>query len=195
MTGASTLASCALALAIASLFGPLLGRLATQWFSGRGLSNLLTEVRGSFLPFLLAAILSEKTTWNIWVVIGMVVGFTQAIAVGRWIARGDGRRSRSLLGGIALGRSQAALLSAQATASGAVVGTLALTILQVVLVEALLSALDVALVSPGGSVGAAIFAGSRTEIVFFVVLGASAILGTEALTSWLFQRRAGHKAR
>lgn len=195
MTGLSTLASSALALGIASLFGPLLGRLATQWFSGRGLSNLLTEVRGSFLPFLLAAIVAEKTTWDIWVVVGTVVGFTQAIAVGRWIARGNGKWSPSLLGGIALGRSRAALLSAQATASGAVVGTLALTVLQVVLVEALLAALDVALVSPRGSVGAAIFSGSRTEIVFFVALGACAILGTEALTSWLFQRRAGPKAR
>jgi hypothetical protein len=188
--GFATLASSVLALMIAAFFGPLLGRLATQWFTGRGFSNLLTEIRGAFLPFLLAAIVAEKTTWDIWVVVGTVVGFSQAIAVGRWTARRSGAWSPSLLGGIALGRSRAALLSAQATARGAVVGTLSLTLFQVVLLEALLSALEVPGVNPRGSIGAALLAGNVTDVAFSIAIGAGTVLATEALASWLFQRRA-----
>ncbi len=195
MTGASTLASCVLAVLIAVTFGPLLGRVATQWFSGRGLSNLLTEIRGAFLPFFVAALLFDKTTWDSWVVVGSVVGLNQAIAVGRWVARRSGEWSPSLLGGIALGRSRAALLSARATARGAVVGTLSLTLFQVILLEAVLTALDVPGVNASGSVGAAIFSGSPSQAWLFVILGAGAILATEALASWLLQRRSGPPAR
>lgn len=184
-----TLTATGLALIIAALIGPLLGRIATQWFSGRGLTNLLTEVRGAFMPVLLCAILAQWTTWDGWVVIGTVVGFTQAITVARWIARRSGEWSPELIGGIALGRSRAALISAQATARGAVVGTLAVTLFQVVLLEALLCALDVPGVGSRGSIGAAIFAGSRTESVFLVGAGTLVILGSEILVSWLFQQR------
>lgn len=195
ISGLPTLAASGLALAIASLFGPLLGRLATQWFSGRGVSNLLTGIRGAILPVFAAAILSEKTTWDSWIVIGTVVGFSQAIAVGRWTARRSGEWSPSLLGGIALGRSRAALLSAQATARGAVVGTLALTLLQVILLESLLSALNVPGVAPRGSIGAAIFSGSPTETVLFLAVGAGLIQSTELATRWLFQRRSSSMSR
>lgn len=184
-----TVASTLLALLIAATFGPLLGRLATQWFSGRGLTNLLTEVRGAFLPALLGAIVAERTTWDDWVVIGTVVGSTQAIAVARWIARRNGEWSPELIGGIALGRSRAALVSAQATARGAVVGTLAVTVFQVVLLEALLCALDVAGKGPRASIGAAIFSGNRADAVLLVATGTFVILGSEIATSLLFQRR------
>lgn len=195
MVGAPTFAACVLALLIAASCGPLLGRVATQWFSGRGVSNLLTEIRGAFLPFFVAAIVFDRTTWDSWVVVGCVVGLNQAIAVGRWVARRSGEWSPTLLGGIALGRSRAALLSAQATARGAVVGTLALTLYQVILLEAVLTAFDVPGVSANGSIGSAIFSGSRTEAVLFVTLGAGVMLASEALASWLLQRRSSPSSR
>ena len=68
------------ATGIAALLGPLLGRLATQWFSGMGFSNRLTEVRGAFLPFILCPLLGETTDLSAWLVIGIVVGFMQAVA-------------------------------------------------------------------------------------------------------------------
>lgn len=184
-----TLASTLLALVLAAAFGPLLGRLATQWFSGRGLTNLLTEVRGAFLPVLMGAILKERTNWDTWVVVGAAVGFTQAIAVARWIARRNGEWSPELIGGIALGRSRAALLSAQATARGAVVGTLAVTLFQIVLLEALLSLLEGPGRVPERSIGAAIFLGNRGDALLLVVAGTLVILGSEIATSLLFQRR------
>ncbi len=181
--------SIALALALGLLIGPLLGRLATQWFSGRGLSNLLIEVRGAFLPFLLAPILAEATHWKSWVVVGIVVGFMQGISIARWIARRTGEWSPSLMAAIALGRSRASILSSRAMARGAVIGTLATTTLQVVLLEAILSALNLPEIVPHGSVGRSLQSGTDSSFFIVLALGSLAILTTEAVSSFFLQRR------
>src|SRR5690606_12070944 len=82
VTGISTLSSLSLALFIAGAFGPLLGRISSEGLSGRGFSNLLTDSRGAFLPFFVAPLLIEITPFPPWTVIGIVIGVTQAIAIG-----------------------------------------------------------------------------------------------------------------
>jgi len=188
MSPLTTLASIATATAVAGLFGPLLGRIATQWFSGRGLSNLLIEIRGAFLPFVVSPIVAQLTGWESWLVVGVVVGFMQGISVARWIARRTGEWSPSLIGGIALGRSRAALLSARATARGAVISTLATTTTQVILLEALLRALSLPGLDLEGSVGATLQQGAGFSGLFLVILGTLCVIGTEAMSSWLLQR-------
>lgn len=191
MLGLTSLASILVAASIAALLGALLGRLATQWFSGMGFSNRLTEVRGAFLPFILCPLLSETTEFSAWLVIGIVVGFMQAVAVGRWIARRTGEWSPAILGGVALGISRAALISARATARGAVISTLALTAMHVILLEALLAALALPGLNVDGSIGALLLGGGGAETLFPLALGTGAVVATELGSSWLFQRRLG----
>jgi|GEM_PF-1919698 len=195
MSGGETLASIAVALVGAFLLGPLLGRVATQWFAGRALSNLLTEMRGAFLPFLLAPVLLQFTAWPTWLIIGCIVATTQAISVGRWAARRSGEWSPSLIGGIALGRSRSALLSARAMARGAVVGTLATTTIQVILLEAVLAALELDGLDPGASIGASLHRGAGASTLFLVLLGGLLIVGSELLASSVFQRRGTSRGR
>lgn len=184
-----SLATMGLALLVAVSVGTLLGRVATQWPAGRALANLLMEIRGAFLPFLVVPVIAETSGVAAWVVIGCTVGATQAISVSRWIARRTGEWSPSLLGGIALGRSRAALVTEQATARGAVIGTLAVTVTQVVLLEALMTALALKSVRVEGSAGALLYSGAKTKLLLIIVLGTGAIVATELAASWLLQRR------
>lgn len=184
-----TLASTLLALFVAVVLGLLLGRAATQWFSGRGLSNLLVEMRGAFLPFLAAPLLSEHTGLSTWVVVGIVVGLMQGVAVARWVARRNDDWAPGLRGEIALGRSRAALASALGTKRGAVTATLATTGPQVILVEYLLSALGMPTLDVSGSLGGALQRGAPFSFLVFLIVGALLLICTEALIAWAFLER------
>lgn len=131
----NTLLSLILALILSSAVGLGLGRVATQWFGGRGLSNLLMDVRGSVLSFLVSLLLLEAYSLQHWLSLGLVVGISQAIAVCRWITRRSGEWTPALVGGIALGRSTAALVTRRAAARGAVAATLATTCLHLLTLE------------------------------------------------------------
>ncbi len=183
-----TLKSLLLAVSLAALLGPLLGRLATQWFSGRGLSNLLTELRGALLPFVGVLLLVQETTFPPWVAIGLVVGVSQAIAVGRWMARRSGEWAPALLGGIALGRSYAALLSARAQARGAVVGTLGTTVVHLILLEAILAALFPTR-EFGTSLGASLMLHPDENAVLSLFVCGLCVLLTETVGSFVLQGR------
>lgn len=189
MIGVTTLLSIGLALGLSCGIGILLGRVATQWVTGRALTNLLMDIRGAFLPFLLAPVIAQ--TWNLspWLVVGLVVGFTQAISVSRWIARRSGEWSPALLGGIALGRSRAALVARSAAARGAVVGTLAVTTTQVIVLEAILAAVGLPSISPHGSIGARLYFGTGAELLLVLAVCTGAIVLTELGCSWLLQRK------
>lgn len=190
-----SLATMGLALLLAVSLGTVLGRVATQWPAGRALANLLMEIRGTFLPFLVVPVVAEASGLPTWVVIGGTVGTTQAISVSRWIARRTGEWSPSLLGGIALGRSRSALVAEQATARGAVIGTLAVTVTQVVLLEALMAALNLRSVRVDGSLGHLLYSGARAELLLVLALGAGAMVATELAASWLLQRRPRRSAK
>lgn len=184
-----SLASTFLALLLAVTLGPLLGRAATQWFSGRGLSNLLVEMRGAFLPFVVAPLLSEHTGLRAWSVVGIVVGLMQGIAVARWVARRGDDWAPGLRGEVALGRSRAALASARGTKRGAVIATLACTGPQIVLVEYLISALQMSTLDVSGSLGGALQQGAPLSIPFFIFLGSLLLILGEALIAWMFVER------
>lgn len=189
MTGGSTLLSLTVAFAIALSVGPLLGRLSGERLPGRGFSNLLTEGRGAFLTYFIAPALIEATRLPSWIAIGVVIGITQAISVSRWVARREGQWSRTLLAGIALGRSLATLLSARARARGAVISTLALTLIHVISLEMLLTALDTPGLTRSRMIGTAIVQGSIADILPVIALGVACILAAEITSSWLFQHR------
>ena len=123
---------------VAVTFGLALGRISTQWFGGRGISNLLTEVRGGLLPFLLIPLLESLALGPRWLTLALVVGGSQAIAVAHWIGRRSGEWSPALVGGIALGRSGAALATRRAASRGAVTATLATGVFQLVSLDGLL---------------------------------------------------------
>lgn len=178
-----TLKALLVAVALSVVLGPLLGRIATQWFAGRGLSNLLTELRAALLPFLIVPLVVQGSELPPWIALGLVVGVSQSIAVSRWIARRSGEWVPALLGGIALGRSGAALLSARAQARGAVIGTLGITVVQLVALEALL-----ALLFPTGglskSLGGSLVHGVSGSPLFVVLLLGTSISITEAFGNW-----------
>jgi hypothetical protein len=193
VTGGTTLLALMIALTIAMALGSLLGRISHERVAGRGVSNLLTEGRGAFLPYLIAVPLMETTRWAPWIIIGLVTGFSQAIAVSRWAARREGQWSRTLLGGVALGRSLAALVSARARARGAVIGTLALTLIHVIALEMLLAALQTdppthALERPL-TIGAVLLKNMGADTFPVMALGVACLLVAEAASSWLFQHR------
>jgi hypothetical protein len=185
----SSFASIGLALLLALLLGPILGRLATQWLSGSGLSNLLVEVRGAFVPFVVAPLLFILTGWTPWLVIGTVVGLMQGIAVARWIVRRSGEWAPEMQGGIALGRSKAALASKRATARGAVVGTLASVAVHVIFLEAILSALSFPGIDVTDTLGASLQQGSAAAVLLFILAGTVCVIVSEGATAWLLQRR------
>jgi len=133
-----TLLSVATACSVATMVGLLLGRWGFASNPARAIVNLLTEARGALLPFILAPMLLSLGLAE-WCAIGVVAGWTQAVAVARWMLRQNSEWSPSLLGGIALGQSGASLAAESARARGAVTGTLALTVIQVVTLEALLA--------------------------------------------------------
>jgi hypothetical protein len=189
LIGITTLGSIGLALVLAAGLGVLLGRVATQWVTGRALTNLLMDIRGAFLPFLLAPVVAETWALPPWMVVGLIIGFMQAISVSRWIARRSGEWSPALLGGIALGRSRAALVARGATARGAVVGTLAATTMRVIGLEASLAAVGLPGISPRGSIGARLYFGTGAELLLVLAVCTGAIVLTELGSSWLFQTR------
>lgn len=169
----SSLGSMALAFAIAGAIGPPLGRIATQWFSGRGLINFLTELRGAFLPFLLVPWLLRATAWPIWICIGIAVGVSQAVAIARWGARRTGQWSPQVIGALALGQSGAAMISARTLGRGAVVATLGALAVQVVLVEFVLSCVSPQLAPAPGAIGRLVLSsGSNATRLLVIALGA-----------------------
>lgn len=189
MIALQSLLSIGVALVLALSLGVLFGRLATEWMTGRGLTNLFMEIRGAFLPFLLAPVVAETTGLAAWLVVGLIVGLMQAISVSRWIARRSGEWSPALLGGVALGRSRASLLASRAMARGAVVGTLAVTTVQVILLEAILAALELPQVSSRDSIGGRLYYGAGGEILLVLTVGTGMIVLTEVVAGWLLQRR------
>lgn len=186
---AASLASILFAVALSLVLGPLLGRVATQWFTGRGLANLMTETRGALLPFLLAPLVTESLPWPSWAVVGLVIGLNQTISVARWITKNTGEWSSSMLGAMALGRSRAALVSANSTARGAVIGTIATTGVQVLLLEALLAGLNYPGLGLSTTIGGQLQQGSGASLLLLLVLGGAGVYLTEMLASWLLQRR------
>lgn len=185
----ATLASILFATLLALALGPLLGRVAAQWFTGRGLANLMTETRGALLPFLLAPLISETLGWSSWAVVGLVIGLNQTISVARWITKNPGEWSSSMVGAMALGRSRAALVSANSTARGAVVATIATTSVQVLLLEAVLAGLNYPGLSLTSTIGGHLQQGLGASLLLLVLVGGAGVYLTEALSSWLLQRR------
>ncbi len=185
----ATMSSILVALGIALFIGPLLGRFAAQWLTGQGLTSLLLEIRGAFLPFLLAPLVQHLFSLSPWAVVGVVVGLNQAISVARWITKRSGELSSAMLGQVALGRSNAALLSSTSAGRGAVVGTLAVTAVQVILLEALLTGLALPQLDLSRSVGGLLFQGAGASTLLLLVLGGGGIFVSEIAISWLLQRR------
>ncbi len=185
----ATLGGTALALFLAAGLGLALGRAATQWFGGRGFSNLLMDVRGALLPFLVAPLLVDRTKMSEWIVIGLVVGVSQAIFVSRWIARRSGEWSPALAGEIALGRSGAALVTRRAAARGAVTATLATTLVQVLTLESLLALVKQQ--PQAKSVGGWIVQSSHGTWPAAALAIAIGLLVLEALAARLLKSKAG----
>lgn len=163
-----------LALMIAGTAGIFMGRLSTQWFGGRSVANLVTEVRAALLPILVLPALGYHLDWPQWLLLAAIVGLWQAGAVARWIGRRSGEWSPALVGGIALGRSGAALITRRAAARGAVIASLGSTCLQVAAVEGLLVLVGLASASPTASLGAWLLASDGAIWLFAV--GALALL-------------------
>ena len=180
-----SLLTIATAASLATGLGLLLGRAGTQWFGGRGVSNLLMDVRGALFPFLFVMLLLDTTSLTRWLAIALVVGVSQGVAVARWISRRSGEWAPALVGGIALGRSGAALLTRRAAARGAVTATLGATAVQVLSLEGLLHFID-----PGPeNLGSAI-AGASGGGWSAIGLGVGAlVLVSETLASRLLQKR------
>lgn len=184
-----TISSILVALGLALVVGQLVGRFATQWLTGQGLTSLLLEIRGAFLPFLLAPLVQQIFSLSPWAVVGVVVGLNQAISVARWITKRSGELSSAMLGRVALGRSDVALLSSTSAARGAVVGTLAVTSVQVILLEALLTGLALPQLDLSHSVGGLLFQGAGASTLLLLVLGGASIFLSELAIGWLLQRR------
>lgn len=197
----STLPSIAIAVAIALVVGPLLGRLAVQRFSGLGLVTALTELRGAFLPFFLVPALVQAAGMDAAYAIALVVGGAQAIAVARWTTRRSGEWSQALVGGLALGRSRAALVSAITRSRGAVLATLGTTTVQVILLEVVLTGLEIPGSVPRDSWGASLWAKTPASQALVLAVGVALVLGTEVASSFLLRRgsrmslRRGRKGR
>jgi hypothetical protein len=122
-------------------------------------------------------------------VVGIVVGLMQGVAVARWVARRSDDWSPGLRGEVALGRSRAALASARGTKRGAVIATLATTGPQVVLVEYLISALRMPTLDMKGSLGGDLQRGAPFSFLVFVVVGSLLLILTEALIAWAILKR------
>jgi hypothetical protein len=183
-----SLASLGVALGVALPLGALLGRAALQWFGGRGLTNVLTEVRAALLPFILVPVLRDRVALPDWLLVGGAVGLAQGLALARWMARSEGEWSPALLGGVALGRSDAAVLAERAASRGVVVATASLTLPQLVTLEGLLELADPAGASSG--VGALLVRGSDASwLPSLLGLGAAAFLLEAGVAATLRSRR------
>ncbi len=145
---ASTSIAIACAVVVTVLLGWFLGRLSSQFIATTSILSRLTEARGAVPTVILTPLLARALPLPAPWAIGLVVGAYQGIAVARWIRSRSGQWVPSLVGGIALGRSRAALAARRAARRGAVWVTVALCTVHVVLLEAVLSL--VALV-PGAS--------------------------------------------
>ncbi len=179
-----TVLSVGTAFSVALVVGLLLGRWGIASNPARAVVNLLTQARGAILPFILAPMLLSLGSSD-WCAIGVAAGWSQAVAVARWMHRQNSEWSPSLLGGIALGQSGASLAAASARARGAVTGTLALTVIQVVTLEALLAwAHDGA--QARDSLGAWIAQGGSNSLLGWLGLTVL-LLAVESLASRLLQ--------
>lgn len=194
MLGIPTLIATTVALAVALTLGPLLARLATHWFTGRGLTHLLIQVRAMLLPALSAPLLTQITNMSLTLSIGVSIGVSQGITVARWGTRPAGGWDPTLLGSLALGQTGASWLARQALARGALVSCLATTVIQVVVVEALLSAIKLPGIIPHGSLGERLVVGSPATLPFVILAITFLIFMTELIASLLLQRRADKNA-
>lgn len=175
----SSVPSILVALFIGLGLGTLLSRVAIQWLTGARLVSGLAELRGVFLPFLVAPALAEFAGFPAWLAVGVVTGLGQASSVAHWGTRRTGEWSKALLGGLALGRSRAALVSARTLSRGAVIATLATTPLHVILLEALLTMLALPGAVPHGSIGESLWLNTHISNWVLLSLGAAIVVGTE----------------
>lgn len=188
-----SLLAIAIATVIAAVGGLLMGRLSTQWFSGMSAINLLTEIRAALLPVLMVPALGYHLGWPEWLLMGLVVGLWQAGAVARWIARRSGEWSPALVGGIALGRSGAALITRKAAARGAVVATLGSTCLHVAAVEGLFVLMGLLPSGATSSIGAWLIASDGAIWLSAIAMLAVLVLSSEWLASRALQWKKSSK--
>ena len=189
MLGISTLLSTVVALTVALLLGPLLARLSMYWLSGRSLTHLLIEVRGLLLPAIATPVFAQALHLSVSLSIGLAVGISQGVAIARWGTRLSGDLSPTLLNMLAGGRSKASWLAENAIARGAVISTLAATVVEVVLVEGVMTLAQLPHLIPERSLGAQLVQGSAASVPFIIVAATSAVFLTETLVSLLLQRR------
>jgi hypothetical protein len=180
----ATLGAILIASILAALGGLAIGYVAFAWHRGRAASTFLTEARGGLISYVFLPVVVFFLHPPLWIAVGLVTGVAQAAAVGRWIARPGTRWSSALLGDLALGHSEALLRTREAAARGAVTGTVAVTALHVVTLEAILS-----FVVPFGaanSIGNALVrAPSMATFANLVILGGIVVLGEVACSHFL----------
>ncbi len=191
MIGLPTLLSTLIALTVAIALGPLLARLSAYFLTGRGLTHLLIEIRGILLPAIAAPLMATSMHVSVTVAVGLAVGISQGVALARWGTRVGSGWNPTLLGNMALGRSAAAWLAQKALKRGAIVATLALTLIEVVMVESLLTIVRLPGLIPHRTVGAHLVLGSTASLPFLAVAMTLAVFAAELSASSILQRKPG----
>ncbi len=181
-----SLGSSGIAFLTALVLGLFLGKASSHSPAMAGLGNYLTEARVALLPIFLAAVVIGLVAWPQYIVIGLVTGLFQALAMNRWIIKRAEDWNPALLSSITLGSSATTLFGQRARSRGAVVATMATTVLQVVLLEALLEALGL---STSENLGQTIVRGTLWQATLGLCLVAFSLLTLEFISSLLLQRR------
>ncbi len=189
MLGLPTFLSSGVAVVVALSLGPLLARAAAYFLTGRGLTHLLIEVRGILIPAIATPLLAKSLNLSVTIAIGIAVGISQGVAIARWGTRMGSDWNPSLLGSMALGRSGATWMAQKALRRGAIVATVAVTLVEVILVEALLTIVKFPGLIPHGGLGAHLILGSAASLPFVILAASLAVFIAELLASALLQRR------
>lgn len=184
----SPLASC-IAAAIALSFGRGLGVLALRADGFRVLTSLLTGARSGLLPCFLLLLLHLGPVPS-WLKIGIAVGCLEAVAAARFIARPHNDWTADVVSAVALGATQASILSRNSGKRGALYACTISCFVLVPLFEAVLTRMvpDAA----GLGLGPALWReGQEGGLSLGTSLGLVLHLLTAAWVSWSFEALMG----
>ncbi|MCH2111207.1 MAG: hypothetical protein MK135_17945, partial [Polyangiaceae bacterium] len=150
----------------------------------RGLANFLTESRAAFLPIIIAPLVLIPQLLSGWLSVALIIGSYQSIAIARWLSRRSFDWNPALRGGLALGRSAAAIQAKRAAGRGAIAATLGAVCLEVILLEASLALFGLPV---KGGIGTLLIQGDWDAAVGGLVLISLLSCGFEFLSGVLLQ--------